>query len=195
MILGQCLLYLARRCLNCHSLSANPSSRRRQGQGQIQTLSAPSSFLQYRKLCFWFPLTGPPRTFSSRANSNNEEESGIVFGDGGRKDEPDSSDDEDDRVEDELITSFNKFGIPSKPNLDWWEAARKRRAGAARLIPNSPKTSTGADGSVGGPDTRDTINFAPNSQLSCSATRKSKSTQARHLLTKRHTAVEEHAKI
>ncbi|KAG2031703.1 DExH-box splicing factor binding site-domain-containing protein [Suillus americanus] len=151
------------------------------------------------------PLTGSPRTFSSREDSDEEEEeSGIVFADGGRKDEPDSSDDEDGRLEDELITSFNKFGaqrcvsfrsfqhfyssqkahvvlisssvngkkpkskvptgplvIPSKPNPDWREAARKRRAGAARFIPDSAKASTGADGSVGGLGTRDTINSGP----------------------------------
>ncbi|KAG1838708.1 DExH-box splicing factor binding site-domain-containing protein [Suillus subluteus] len=120
------------------------------------------------------PLTGSPRTFSSREDSDDDEESGIVFADGGRKDEPDSSDDEDNRLEDELITSFNKFGaqrctkaptgplvIPSKPNPDWREAARKRRAGAARFIPDSAKASTGADGSVGGLGTRDTINSGP----------------------------------
>jgi hypothetical protein len=103
-----------------------------------------------------------------------------VFTDNGRKYEPDSSDDEDDRLEDELITSFNKFGaqrvngkkpktkaltgplvIPSKPNPDWQEAARKRRAGAARFIPDSAKASTGEDGSVGGLGTRDTINSGP----------------------------------
>ncbi|KAG2124675.1 DExH-box splicing factor binding site-domain-containing protein [Suillus clintonianus] len=126
------------------------------------------------------PLTGSPRTFSSREDSDEDEESGIVFADGGRKEEPDSSDDEDDRLEDELITSFNKFGaqrvngkkaktkaptgplvIPSKPNPDWREAARKRRAGSARFVPDSAKASTGADGSVGGLGTRDTINSGP----------------------------------
>ncbi|KAG2339166.1 hypothetical protein BDR05DRAFT_968262 [Suillus weaverae] len=126
------------------------------------------------------PLTGSPRTFSSREDSDDEEESGIVFADGGRKDGPDSSDDEDGRLEDELITSFNKFGaqrvngkkpktkaptgplvIPSKPNPDWREAARRRRAGVARFIPDSAKASTGADGSVGGLGTRDTINSGP----------------------------------
>ncbi|KAG2090200.1 DExH-box splicing factor binding site-domain-containing protein [Suillus discolor] len=126
------------------------------------------------------PLTGSPRTYSSREDSDDEEESGIVFADGGPKDEPDTSDDEDDRLEDELITSFNKFGaqrvngkknkskapagplvIPSKPNPDWREAARKRRAGAARFVPDSAKASTGADGSVGGLGTRDSINSGP----------------------------------
>lgn len=126
------------------------------------------------------PLTDSPRTYSSREDSDDEEESGIVFADGGHKDEPDTSDDEDNRLEDELITSFNKFGaqrvngkksrsktpagplvIPSKPNPDWREAARKRRAGAARFVPDSAKASTGADGSVGGLGTRDSINSGP----------------------------------
>ncbi|KAG1809509.1 DExH-box splicing factor binding site-domain-containing protein [Suillus variegatus] len=126
------------------------------------------------------PLTGSPRTYSSREDSDDEEESGIVFADGGHKDEPDSSDDEDNRLEDELITSFNKFGaqrvngkkskskapagplvIPSKPNPDWREAARKRRAGAAWFVPDSARASTGADGSVGGLGTRDSINSGP----------------------------------
>ena len=146
------------------------------------------------------PLTGTPRTFSSREDS--DEESGIVFADGGRKEAPDSSDDEDEHLEDELITSFNKFGaqrcvvsfytlqiysshkahlllifssvngkkskapagplvIPSKPNPDWREAARKRRAGTTRFIPDSAKVGTGADGSIGGLGTRDTINSGP----------------------------------
>ncbi|KAG1776039.1 hypothetical protein EV702DRAFT_1279515 [Suillus placidus] len=118
------------------------------------------------------PLTGSPRTFSSREDPDDEEESGIVFADGGRKDGPDSSDDEDGRLEDELITSFNKFGAQrsqkahvllssSSPNPDWREAARRRRAGIARFIPDSAKASTGADGSVGGLGTRDTINSGP----------------------------------
>ncbi|KAG0699772.1 DExH-box splicing factor binding site-domain-containing protein [Suillus ampliporus] len=126
------------------------------------------------------PLTGSPRTFSSRDDSDDDEDSGIVFADGVRPDEPDSSDDEDQRLEDELITSFNRFGaqrvngkkpkpkaptgplvIPSKPNPDWREAARKRRAGTTRFIPDSAKASTGADGSVGGLGTRDTINSGP----------------------------------
>ncbi|KAG1860064.1 hypothetical protein F4604DRAFT_1930376 [Suillus subluteus] len=133
--------------------------------GDKLKLSAPPSPLQ----CL---LGGIPTT-SRRA--------GSCFLMRGRKYEPDSSDDEDGRLENEFITSFNKFGtqrcckwkkpktktptgplvIPSKPNPDWREAAWKRRAGAARFIPDSAKASTGADGSVGGLGTRDTINSAP----------------------------------
>ncbi|KAG1903952.1 uncharacterized protein F5891DRAFT_61332 [Suillus fuscotomentosus] len=56
------------------------------------------------------------------------------------------------------------FVILLKPNFDWLEATRKCRAWTARFIPDSAKVSTGADGSVGGLGTRDTINS--DSQLS-----------------------------
>ncbi|KAG1776108.1 hypothetical protein EV702DRAFT_1198719 [Suillus placidus] len=64
-----------------------------------------------------FKLPALPRHLSSAAScasgtplTGSPQESGIVFADDGRKDGPDSSDDEDGRLEDELITSFNKFG-------------------------------------------------------------------------------------
>ncbi|KAG2039393.1 hypothetical protein BDR03DRAFT_998793 [Suillus americanus] len=109
------------------------------------------------------PLTDCPRTFSSLEDSDEQDH------------EPDSSDDEDDRLEDELITSFNKFSckwqkakdptgllvIPLKPNPDWRKPTQKRRAGAARFIPDSAKASTSADGSVGWLGTRNTINSGP----------------------------------
>ncbi|KAG2339169.1 hypothetical protein BDR05DRAFT_968286 [Suillus weaverae] len=46
------------------------------------------------------PLTGSPRTFKSREDSDDEEESRIVFADGGSKDRLDPNDDEDGRLED-----------------------------------------------------------------------------------------------
>lgn len=105
-----------------------------------------------------------------------------MFAGDGHKDEPDSSDDEDDRLEDEFITSFNKFGAQrcvngkksprlkplrvhllflSRPNPDWQETARKRRTGAARFIPDLARANTGANGSIGALGTRDTINSGP----------------------------------
>ena len=62
--------------------------------------------------------------------------------------------------------------IPTKPNPDWREAARRRRAACARVqphatrgvpsfVPDSALAATGADGSVGGLGTRDTINSGP----------------------------------
>lgn len=44
-----------------------------------------------------------------------------MFTDGGRKDEPDSSDDEDDRLEDTLITSLNKFGVQRCVSLRFFQ--------------------------------------------------------------------------
>ncbi|KAG2140799.1 hypothetical protein BD769DRAFT_1772928 [Suillus cothurnatus] len=131
-------------------------------------------------LCFWLPIYvfsyfQLPRRFRQGGGEQDR-----VCCCRGRKDEPDFSDDEDDRLEDEFITSFNKFGaqrvngkkpktkastgplvIPSKPNPDWQEAARSRRTGAAQFIPDLARASTGADGSIGGLGTRDTINSGP----------------------------------
>lgn len=50
--------------------------------------------------------------------------------------------------------------IPSLQNRDWRELARKRKA-LNRYVPASAKAETGADGSVGGLGTRDTINSGP----------------------------------
>ncbi|KAG1720299.1 hypothetical protein EDB19DRAFT_1836068 [Suillus lakei] len=109
-------------------------------------------------LCLRYP------TFSSREDSDEEDEIGIVFAD--------AADDEDDRLEDEFITSFKAYVllpsfsvngkkpktqapsgplvIPSKSNPGWRQAAWKCRAGVARFIPDSAKATTDADGSVGG---------------------------------------------
>ncbi|EMD35565.1 hypothetical protein CERSUDRAFT_75130 [Gelatoporia subvermispora B] len=85
--------------------------------------------------------------------------------------ERDSSD-EDSAAEDELVTGFDQFGvqrvfekpkpqgplvIPALKNRDWREQARKRKA---LYIPPTA-AATGADGSVGGLGTRDTINSGP----------------------------------
>ena len=62
--------------------------------------------------------------------------------------------------------------IPMKPNPDWREAARRRRAacacvqphttrGVPSFVPHSALAATGADGDVGGLGTRDTINSGP----------------------------------
>jgi hypothetical protein len=86
----------------------------------------------------------------------------------------DSSDDEDERDRDELVTSFDQFSversrtpqnqspliIPPLQNRDWRELAKKRRGGT-RFVPASAAVPTGADGSVGGLGTRDTIGTGP----------------------------------
>jgi len=62
--------------------------------------------------------------------------------------------------------------IPTQPNPDWREAARRRRAACSRVqphtsratpsfLPGSALAATGADGSVGGLGTRDSINSGP----------------------------------
>ncbi|KAI0050202.1 hypothetical protein FA95DRAFT_662075 [Auriscalpium vulgare] len=90
-------------------------------------------------------------------------------------DEVDSSD-EDVASEDELVTGFDQFGvqrvkakpkpqgplvIPALQNRDWREMARKRRAAAGLYVPPGAAATTGADGSVGGLGTKDTINSGP----------------------------------
>ena len=50
--------------------------------------------------------------------------------------------------------------IPALKNKDWREVARKRR-NAAQYVPPSAAAATGADGSVGGLGTKDTINSGP----------------------------------
>lgn len=50
--------------------------------------------------------------------------------------------------------------IPALKNKDWRELARKRRT-AGQYIPPSAAAQTGADGSVGGLGTRDSINSGP----------------------------------
>lgn len=50
--------------------------------------------------------------------------------------------------------------IPALKNKDWREIARKRR-NAAQYVPPSAAAATGADGSVGGLGTKDTINSGP----------------------------------
>ena len=90
------------------------------------------------------------------------------------RDDYDSSDN-DEEEQDELVTGFDRFGVqrvfekkkdagplviaPLK-NKDWRELARKRRTGG-QYVPESAKAQTGADGSVGGLGTRETINNGP----------------------------------
>ncbi|PCH35332.1 hypothetical protein WOLCODRAFT_139859 [Wolfiporia cocos MD-104 SS10] len=89
-------------------------------------------------------------------------------------DERDSSDEDDEDGADELVTGFDQFGvqrlhekrkepqgplvIPALKNKDWRELARKRKS---LYVPPSAAAETGADGSVGGLGTRDSINSGP----------------------------------
>ncbi|KDQ50283.1 hypothetical protein JAAARDRAFT_42280 [Jaapia argillacea MUCL 33604] len=86
----------------------------------------------------------------------------------------DDSSDESEGETDELVTGFDQFGvqrlhekkkkegplvIPALRNRDWREFAKKRKGG--HYIPPSASAETGADGSVGGLGTRDSINSGP----------------------------------
>ncbi|KAH7888156.1 DExH-box splicing factor binding site-domain-containing protein [Phlebopus sp. FC_14] len=161
-------------------VSRPPSSGPESGE-QFKVPALPRHLASNNGSATGSPLAGSPRTFSSREDSD---EDGLVL----RRDDTASSDEDDEAAEDELVTGFDQFGvqrlhekkkkapetpfvIPSKSNPDWREAARKRRA-ASRMhsytsrttpsfVPDSARTSTGADGSVGGLGTRDTINSGP----------------------------------
>ncbi|KAG6370795.1 DExH-box splicing factor binding site-domain-containing protein [Boletus reticuloceps] len=123
------------------------------------------------------PLAGSPRTFSSREDSGDDGETGIVFAN--RFGADDASHHTDSSDEENLIASGQRFlqkktkapaqegplVIPTRPNPDWREAAKRRRAGCSRVqphtsratpafIPDSALPATGADGSVGGLGTR-----------------------------------------
>ncbi|PFH52079.1 hypothetical protein AMATHDRAFT_74561 [Amanita thiersii Skay4041] len=90
--------------------------------------------------------------------------------------EPDSSDEEDEKIQEELVTSFDQIAfqrsrnkrnatagplvIPALQNKDWRAMARKRR-NVSQFVPASAQTATGKDGSVGGLGIRDTINSGP----------------------------------
>ncbi|KAI0947833.1 hypothetical protein AcW1_009493 [Taiwanofungus camphoratus] len=85
----------------------------------------------------------------------------------------DDNDDEDEAPADELVTAFDQFGaqrlhekprgpqgplvIPALKNRDWRDLTRKRK----QLYVPPSAAATGADGSVGGLGTRDTINAGP----------------------------------
>ncbi|KAL4073166.1 DExH-box splicing factor binding site-domain-containing protein [Scleroderma yunnanense] len=159
---------------------SRPSSSGPESDGQFKVPALPRHLTGERS------ATGSPLV-GSREGSDDDGDTGIVFSNGATRkndaNEPDSSDD-DASVEKELVTEFDQFSvqrdkkrkapepalvIPSLPNPDWREAARKRRAAtgvhASRsrpfFVPDSARAATGADGSVGGLGTRDSINSGP----------------------------------
>ncbi|KAH8089887.1 DExH-box splicing factor binding site-domain-containing protein [Cristinia sonorae] len=122
-----------------------------------------------------FKIPAIPRHLSSTNSSNRGSASPL-----GRESptpkrtygERDSSD-EDEEIQDELVTGFDQFGvqrlnrkpepegplvIPALKNRDWRELARKRKQ---LFVPPTAGATTGADGSVGGLGTRDSINSGP----------------------------------
>ncbi|EIM89477.1 uncharacterized protein STEHIDRAFT_118696 [Stereum hirsutum FP-91666 SS1] len=110
----------------------------------------------------------------SRSGSNSPKPRARTYEE--RGEESDSS--EEERMEDELVTGFDQFGvqrangerlkpaaplvIPSLANKDWRALARQRRGiKQPTYVPPSAAAMTGADGSQGGLGTKDTINSGP----------------------------------
>ncbi|KAG6372950.1 hypothetical protein JVT61DRAFT_6991 [Boletus reticuloceps] len=82
------------------------------------------------------PLAGSPRTFSSREDSDDDGETGIVFANRfGVDDHTDSSDEENLKRFPQKKTKA-PLVIPTRPNPDWREAAKRRRAGCSRVQPS-----------------------------------------------------------
>ncbi|KIK27426.1 hypothetical protein PISMIDRAFT_22090 [Pisolithus microcarpus 441] len=160
--------------------TSRPSSTGPEPDGRFKVPALPRHLAGARS------ATGSPLA-SSREGSDDEGEVGIVIskngtsrGNGGREYE-ESSDEDGASVEEELVTEFDQFSvqrasnkpvplvIPALPNPDWREAARKRRTAVQPnvtrsrpiFVPDSARATTGADGSVGGLGTRDTINSGP----------------------------------
>ncbi|KIK79684.1 hypothetical protein PAXRUDRAFT_833989 [Paxillus rubicundulus Ve08.2h10] len=173
---------------------SRPSSSGPESDCQFKVPALPRHLASARSSATGSPLAGSPRTQSSREDSDYDSENGLVFPNSfGLREavshHTDSSDEEDEKVEDELVSGFDQFGvkrlhakrkkvpeeplvIPSQPNPDWREAARRRRAAASRarsyishagpsFVPESALAAAGTDGSVGGLGTKDTINSGP----------------------------------
>ncbi|PBK74425.1 hypothetical protein ARMSODRAFT_930062 [Armillaria solidipes] len=144
-----------------------PVSRASSGADSDSSFKVPS--LPHHKLSRHLNDSSPGSPLARSANSSPRPVTGYYDG------QPDSSDD-DDEEQDELVTAFDRFGaqrfnkpkkphqgplvIPALKNKDWRELARKRRS-ANQYVPASGQARTGADGSVGGMGTRDSINSGP----------------------------------
>ncbi|KAK0504652.1 DExH-box splicing factor binding site-domain-containing protein [Armillaria luteobubalina] len=144
-----------------------PVSRASSGADSDSSFKVPS--LPHHKLSRHLNDSSPGSPLARSATSSPRPVAEYYDG------QPDSSD-EDDEEQDELVTAFDRFGaqrahkpkkahqgplvIPALKNKDWRELARKRRS-ANQYVPASGQARTGADGSVGGLGTRDSINSGP----------------------------------
>jgi len=128
-----------------------------------------------------FKVPALPRHLVNDYNAGNSAPGSPLAGSSPKRSAPnsaDSSDEDDNGPTDELVTGFDRFGvqranprpepqgplvIPALKNRDWRELARRRRAGAngKMYVPPAGQAGTGADGSVGGLGTRDSINAGP----------------------------------
>ncbi|KAH0832876.1 DExH-box splicing factor binding site-domain-containing protein [Lanmaoa asiatica] len=194
---------------------SRPSSSGPESDGPFKVPALPRHLASAGSSATGSPLAGSPRTFSSREDSDDDGEAGIVFANGSGADNDSHHTDSSD--EENLAGSSRQLGgqrcvirnlsscfievdsqklsrmtlhsssrqkkkkmsdsaaplvIPTQPNPDWREAARRRRAACSRIqphtsratpsfVPDSALATTGADGSVGGLGTRDTINSGP----------------------------------
>ncbi|PBK91605.1 hypothetical protein ARMGADRAFT_1054263 [Armillaria gallica] len=144
-----------------------PVSRASSGADSDSSFKVPS--LPHHRVSRHLNDSSPGSPLARSANSSPRPAAGYYDG------QPDSSD-EDDEEQDELVTAFDRFGaqrvnkpkkthqgplvIPALKNKDWRELARKRRS-ANQYVPASGQARIGADGSVGGLGTRDSINSGP----------------------------------
>ncbi|KAH9079199.1 hypothetical protein EDB83DRAFT_2341307 [Lactarius deliciosus] len=128
-----------------------------------------------------FKVPALPRHLVNDHSAGNSSPGSPLAGNSPKRrapDNADSSDEDENGPTDELVTGFDRFGvqrvtprpepqaplvIPALKNRDWRELARRRRAGAngQMYVPPAGQAGTGADGSVGGLGTRDTINSGP----------------------------------
>ncbi|KAH9180339.1 DExH-box splicing factor binding site-domain-containing protein [Lactarius sanguifluus] len=128
-----------------------------------------------------FKVPALPRHLVNDHSASNSSPGSPLAGNSPKRrapDNADSSDEDENGPTDELVTGFDRFGvqrvtprpepqgplvIPALKNRDWRELARRRRAGAGgqMYVPPAGQAGIGADGSVGGLGTRDTINSGP----------------------------------
>lgn len=191
---------------------SRPSSSGPESDGPFKVPALPRHLASAGGSAASSPLAGSPRTFSSREDSEDDGEAGIVFVNGPGADNDshhtDSSDEENFgtsakqlsgqrcvvcnwspcfiEVDSQKFLHIARYSslhqkkkkafdpdtplvIPTQPNPDWREAARRRRAACSRVqtrisravpsfVPDSALATTGTDGSAGGLGTKDTIN-------------------------------------
>ncbi|KAF8557085.1 hypothetical protein OG21DRAFT_1601850 [Imleria badia] len=160
---------------------SRPSSSGPESDGPFKVPALPRRLASAGSSATGSPLAGSPRTFSSRDDSDDDGETGIIFANGPGADTHSNTDssDEEHVAGGQRVHQKKKKGpseaplvIPTQPNPDWREAARRRRAACSRVqpltfratpsfVPVSALATTGADGSVGGLGTRDSINSGP----------------------------------
>ncbi|KAI9568185.1 DExH-box splicing factor binding site-domain-containing protein [Boletus coccyginus] len=147
---------------------SRPSSSGPESDGPFKLPALPRHLASAASSAAGSPLAGSPRSFSPREDSDDDGETGIEDFVASRQ--PGGQ---------RCVVRNRKASvpeaplvIPTQPNPDWREAARRRRAACSRIqpytsratpsfVPGSALAATGADGSVGGLGTKDSINSGP----------------------------------